>query len=324
MTNYDKLSVEQILVFSGIIGESKFLQKEFVEKIFSKMAQNFGETVGFLEELNLIKISGDQFVLQPKFKLLLEIFTNTVQPKQMIKRFITKCVLNDKMSIRNYIIQFLSYFNFVDDHYEFIPNISQRLEYSGLRNFLIDLEFIHIDYNETKYIIADDYTLTFAEMNVSRQVSPIEFLRIQQKKMEIGRAAELEIIKYEKERLSEFPSLAEKIEHTANKDVAAGYDIKSFEEPHSNGENPIPRFIEVKAVSLLDYRFDWTRNEMEKSKIFQKNYFLYLLPIGRGGNFNIENLLIVNDPYSNVYKNENRWFRTDEMMSFSLSTSPLE
>jgi hypothetical protein len=324
MAHFDKLSVEQIFIFSEIIGESKLLQKEFIEKKFSKMAQNFSETVGFLEELDLIKISSNLIVLQPKFKLFLDSLTNTSQPKQMVKQFITKCVLNDKMSTSNYVTQFLSHFNFIDDHYEFMPNTSQRLEYSGLRNFLIDLEFLHLDYNETKYIIADDYALTFAEINVSRQVSPIEFLKTHQKRIEIGKAAELEIIEYEKKRLSKSPSLADKIEHTSIRDIAAGYDIKSFEEGLSGGQNPVPRFIEVKAVSYLDYRFNWTRNEMEKSKIYHKNYFLYLLPVGTGGTFNIEKLLIVNDPYSSVYKDESRWNRTDELMSFSLSISPLE
>jgi len=119
-------------------------------------------------------------------------------------------------------------------------------------------------------------------------MEPDEFLKIQQKKEEIGRAAELRIIEYERERLCQLPDLAKNIVHTADRDVTAGYDIKSFETRSNEDGNSISRFIEVKAVSLLDYRFYWTRNEIEKSKYYQDKYFLYLLPIAKKTNLILE------------------------------------
>ena len=117
---------------------------------------------------------------------------------------------------------------------------------------------------ETKYIIAEACSPTFTAFKQSNQVSPEEFLRVQQRKDEIGKAAERKVLEFEKERLSEFPVLAERIEHIALKDVAAGYDIKSFDPKPTESGDAIPRFIEVKAVSLCDYRFVWTINEIEK------------------------------------------------------------
>ena len=127
------------------------------------------------------------------------------------------------------------------------------------------------------------------------------------------------LFRSEKKRLSQFSRLAGRIEHTAIKNVAAGYDIKSFDGELNENGNDVQRYIEVKAVSLWDYGFNWTRNEIEKSKYYSKDYYLYLLPVMSTNKFDLESLKIIRDPYSNVYKNENEWIRTDELLAFSLS-----
>jgi hypothetical protein len=99
--------------------------------------------------------------------------------------------------------------------------------------------------------------------------------------------------------------------------VNAGYDIKSFE-ISSQETNYIPRYIEVKAVSIIDYQFYWSRNEFEKSEILRQNYYLYLLPVKDKNNFDIENLKIINDPYKNILNNKDRWIKTVESLGFSL------
>ena len=76
--------------------------------------------------------------------------------------------------------------------------------------------------------------------------------------------------------MSQLPDLVKKIEHTALRDVSAGYDIKSFDGKLGEDENPIQRYIEVKAVSSQDYGFNWTRNEIEKSEYYNQDYYLYL------------------------------------------------
>lgn len=318
MFQFEKISVKQILVFCEIINESSLLQKEFIEEKYLRSAPNFGETGEFLQELDLIETREDQIVLRPRYKTFLEELKKTQQPEQITKKFIVNYLLNHRTSFSEYLDEFLSRFRLTNEQWQFTPSAPERLKYSGLRNFLIDLEFLYLDLGETKYIIADDYSLLYIELKESHRLSPDELLKVQQKKEEIGKAAELEIIKYEKERLSQFPHLAEKIEYMAIKDVMAGYDIKSFDDKLTENGNPIPRFIEVKAVSPWNYRFNWTRNEIEKSKLYHQNYYLYLLPAIGNNKFDLKGLRIIRDPYSNIYKNENEWIRTDELVSFSL------
>ena len=103
-----------------------------------------------------------------------------------------------------------------------------------------------------------------------RKVSP-SVLQVHNRKCEeLGLKAELAILSIEKERLSHFPHIVGKIDHVAIRDVSAGYDILSYETPVQN-ENPIPRYIEVKAVSQWDVEFYWSVNEIEVA--FEKKIF---------------------------------------------------
>jgi len=319
MFQFEKLSVNQILVFSEIVNESSLFQKEFVEKRYLRNSQNFGETVEFLQELNLIKISENNIILKPKYKRFLEDFKGAHKPREITKEFILNSFINHKTPFSEYLGKFFSHFHLKDKHYEFTPSVSERLKYSGLRNFLIDLEFLYLDSTETKYIIAEAYSPTYAAFKQSNQVSPEEFLRAQQRKDEIGKAAEIQIIKYEKERLSQLPDLVKRIEHTALRDVSAGYDIKSFDGKLGEDGNPIQRYIEVKAVSSRDYGFNWTRNEVEKSEYYNQDYYLYLLPVVGKNAFDLKSLKIIKDPYSNIYEQGSEWARTCEVLAFSLT-----
>jgi hypothetical protein len=174
-----------------------------------------------------------------------------------------------------------------------------------------------LDPSETKYVVANDYSDLCAELQASKKLPPSEFLKIQLANEELGKAAEIKIIEYERELLSSFPYLAEKIEHIAKYNVRAGYDIKSFDIPLENGQHR-PKYIEVKAVSLIDYQFIWSRNEIEKSEVHRQEYYLYLLPVKGKNEFHMDHLKIINDPYINVLNNRDEWIKTVEALAFSL------
>ena len=312
---FEKISVQHILVFSEIVKESSLLQKEFIEKTYLRNTTHFGETVKFLQELGLIETKENKVALKPKYEEFLIGLKEDPRPKEKVKKFIIDYFVSRKTSFSEYLNEFFSKFHFKNKQYEFTPSASQRLKYSGLRNFLIDLEFMYLDSTETKYIIAEACSPTFAAFKQSNQVSPEEFLRLQQRKNEIGKAAEIQIIKYEKERLSKYPDLVKKIEHTALRDVSAGYDIKSFDGKLGEDGNPIQRYIEVKAVSSQDYGFYWTRNEIEESEYYNQDYYLYLLPVVGKNAFDLKALKIIKDPYSNIYKQGSEWARTCEVLA---------
>jgi hypothetical protein len=318
MFQFEKITVKQILVFCEVLLGSSLLNKEFLEQKYLRGALNFAETVDFLEYIGLTKIRRNRIIPEPRFRLFLERFKKEKTQEQLVKDFILNNLIIRKTQLTSYLEDFLFQFQLEGERWIFAPTSFERLKHSGLRNLLMDLGFIYLDSNERRYIISDDYLAIYLQFRQSHKLSPDEFSLVQNKREEIGRAAELVIMQYEKERLYKYQNLVEKIEHTAKKDVLAGYDIKSFDGKFGKNNNPLPRYIEVKAVSVSDYRFYWTRNEIEKAKLCEQSYYLYLLPVMGERKFDLNSLKIIKNPYMNVYRNKKSWIRAEELLTFSL------
>jgi len=316
MIDFNKISVNQIVFISQVINEYSLMQQEFIEVRYSKTMSNYQTTIELLKGLKLIGIIKDKIVVKPAYRQLLNDIQYSSQTKEVAIRFLIKSIFDSPNQFRIYANQFFSNFSLRDEYYEFKPTLRQKLEYSGIRNFLMDLRLLDYDSTNTKYVIKDHFVVTYPELREGFSISERNFKQIQKLREEIGRAAELKIIEYEKERLSDFPQIVDKIEHIAVKDVSAGYDIKSFE---SNEERRlVSRLIEVKAVSSWNYHFYWTKKEIETSKLSGKNYYLYLLPVYTRNEFDIENMKIISDPFVNVYNDRNVWTPIIETISYTL------
>jgi hypothetical protein len=75
------------------------------------------------------------------------------------------------------------------------------------------------------------------------------------------------------------------------------------------------RLIEVKAVSPIDFKFYWSRNEIETARVHGPNYFLYLVPVFKNG-FDMQKLKIIQNPFKRVYLDNKLWLRQEELVSF--------
>lgn len=313
----DKISLVQIRVFSEILSQSNLLQIDYIKKRYLEKARNFTETVNFLSDLNLIRIVKNQVRIKTEYSDLIRKCRNSTKTEKLISEFLVNYSINNKTTFSSYLNEFLANFQINNSRYEYLPNTTHRLKYSGLRNLLIELGLLHLDSEKNSYIIDSNYLLSYFQNRKPRPITQDEFTRIQQKRAEIGYRAELKILELEKLRLSQYPDLVMKIEHVAKDDVTAGYDIKSFDTNFDNSDIN-PKYIEVKAVSIWDYQFYWTANEIEKSRVNRDNYFLYLLPVLTKEEFDMENLKVIPNPYEKVYKNKNEWNRKNESISFSI------
>lgn len=321
MFPFERISVKQISFFSEVLFGSSLLQREFLRQRYSAGASNFAETVDFLLGVELIEIKEDRVLPRARYTAFWDQVRKALHPERTVRELIIDNLIAKRTQYSKQLEGFLFQFHLEDGRWKCAPGSAQRLKFSGLRNLLIDLGFLYLDSETDKYVVADDYFLVYSLFRESRGLSPDEFLLLRKRKELIGKAAELEIVKYEKDRLSDFPHLIEKIEHTALKDVRAGYDVKSFDgNPDRDGPS-IPRYIEVKAVSLSDYRFYWTRNEIDKATIYRHRYCLYLLPAVNEESFRLDSLKIVRDPYLNVYESAGEWKRAEEVVVFSLCES---
>ena len=97
----------------------------------------------------------------------------------------------------------------------------------------------------------------------------------------------------EKKRL---PELAQKIKRISDFDVAAGYDIVSYE---NNGSGQYDRFIEVKCY-MGSPHFFWSENESDVAKIKADKYILCLVDYLKMGEPGYQPEFIRN-PYETIF-----------------------
>ena len=80
---------------------------------------------------------------------------------------------------------------------------------------------------------------------------------------------------------------------------------------------PHNRFIEVKSYSdLSTKRFFWSRNEVEKAKLYREMYFIYLVDRSSmdDDGYRPE---IIQDPYMSIFKIENNWMKECQSFLFT-------
>jgi hypothetical protein len=314
MHSFEQILVKQIVVLSEILMSSSLLHKEYVLKNYLNYERNFEETVEFLSSLGCINIVNSEMHILPWYKSYLN--KNKDNLIDAIKRLIISKLLLESRDMPLQIDNFLSLFQKTNGRYEFIPTSAQQLSYSEVRNFLIEFDFLSVDQDRIKYVINDEYAHLLIKRANAIQIAPEELARALEKHRQLGANAEIQVVAYERNRLQAFPELPSRIDHVALRDTALGYDIKSFEvPPHDNHYSE--RFIEVKAVSPLDYTFYLTRNELQKSSELGARYYLYLLPVLSDKKFDFDRMIIVQDPYANVAMNHKQWSRVEELLSFS-------
>lgn len=150
------------------------------------------------------------------------------------------------------------------------------LSLSAIRNMLISQGFL-IPKREpwgTYFYLASTYDSFIAKYckEKRKQLSLEELKRQLEKNELIGEKAELFVLEFEKNRLGR--PLGSKIKRISEIDVAAGYDIISF---NSIESKELDRFIEVKAIS--SFGFYWSKNEYETAKLKGCTYYLYLVDL---------------------------------------------
>lgn len=152
------------------------------------------------------------------------------------------------------------------------------LALSVVRNVLISQGFITTlrDNQGNRFLISMEYApLLASHCKTRRKQMSLERLRRQiERNAEAGDLAERFVLAYEKRRIG--APLSEEIRRISEIDVAAGYDIVSFDTDRSTEPD---RFIEVKAAS--NSGFYWSKNEYEIAKLKGESYYLYLVELSK-------------------------------------------
>jgi len=313
---FDKTTLKQLTALLEITVSTKEKEYDFIQQKFQTYTENWSETYEFLKKIGLINQIDSLIELDAGLENL---FNDVHSNDSAIKQLILKRILSRTVLFSEEIFEYLEKFTFQSNEFEYAPNTKERIQFSGVRNLLMELEFILHDRYHQAYRIAKSMIPAFLDYIEQGKQTIQMFKSLQRDKERIGLEAEEVVMTFERERLAKIPLLLDKLEHTARKIVNAGFDIKSWEIPDvgKTSEPMIPRYIEVKAVSDVDFRFYWSRNEIEKARILGNLYHLYLVPIGSNNDINLRDMLIIRNPYSDVYRNGNQWCKHEEIVCFS-------
>lgn len=149
------------------------------------------------------------------------------------------------------------------------------LAYAAIRNFLTMVGALNKEENG-EIGVTGDYESNWTEQlhNRRKKFTLEQLLKQQEDQNKRGLEAEEFVLELEKKRL---PEMAQKIKRISDFDVAAGYDIVSYE---SNGTEHYDRFIEVKCYNGSPHFF-WSENESDIARIKADKYLLCLVDYTR-------------------------------------------
>ena len=276
--------------------QESFENKKSIKDIRINYKKYFlDENLHFLCELDLVEIKKDM------------VFRKKPYEKNKFLSDLLKILKKSESEYGIFFQDFIKKFK-SENQYTYRANMYEKNQFAHLSRFLINAGVLQKDAQD--YKILKKYIKYFAK----RKKSLKEFKEEQKNKELIGENAENEIIKYEIRRTREFIVPGYEIKKISNEDIAAGYDIESWD---ILDNNIFKIYIEVKAVkSGHKKRFHWSRNEMDIAKDFKKNYYLYLLPHDGPKKYYIDKLTRICDPYSLVYENTENWDkkRSDDMI----------
>ncbi|MBT3417031.1 DUF3883 domain-containing protein [Candidatus Woesearchaeota archaeon] len=304
MEIFEKLTKRRIKTFIEIQNSTKSNDFSFIRNKYLENEKYFEFVFDFLNGIGLFIRKNDEIVLVEKRLLI------AYRNEEKLNSFLFEKTINDNSDFADYVLHYFQNFDSKNGSFVYKPLVKERLKESGLRNFLIDLDLVYHVRNKNCYAINEKYLHLLSKQIESRTLSPKNLNSLLNNQAEIGYLAELKIIEFEKQRLKELDILSKNIEHVAKVNVSAGFDIKSWE------TNKKERYIEVKAVSLSDYKFHWSRNEIEKSKLYRNQYYLYLLPVVTNNVFDVELMEIIRNPFIKIFTKSSTWVNQIEQFSF--------
>lgn len=307
---FDKIKLSQLYILCNTLADAEVRNVSIIKRKYLEKGLSFDETLSLLEDLKLVRINSGELI--PSNSLL-----NTHNSLVDFKKLFLSVLFSANGLVSEELRNFLLNFQTKNDKIVFYATEIQKIKFSDIRNLLLELEFISVNSDKATYIVNPNFVDLFL-MQFSRQILSPESLKKKQAENEsIGLSAEKAVIDFEIKRLSAISVLQNEIEHTSLHNVLAGYDIKSFEDYLDRNSKRIDRFIEVKAVSIDDYKFYWSRTEIETAKVFGDMYYLYLLPVTSNKNFDFEKLIIIRNPFKNVFSNEHEWKKEEESINFT-------
>ncbi len=294
---FERVDVKSIYQLLTVVGKSSDTLVRRVEGAYLEHAQEFDSVLRFAKDIGWITDRNHRLELTESGA---NAWRNSTEDS---KRTALLDAITSRLSpYRKQVAAYLGRYALGDADVTYRPSVEERLRDSAIRNFLMDLRVVEHRRSDDCYVLLQGREDIFAwALSVRKPISNAQIVRLQERQASLGRAAELAVFSYEQNRLSKewWPYL----EHVSEDAPYSPYDIKSITVA---GDRRWARFIEVKAVPDDTFRFYWSKAELEVAQLLAERYFVYLLPASNG-TFDLGKMLIVQDPYRTIYRNEADW-----------------
>lgn len=185
----------------------------------------------------------------------------------------------------------------------YLPFNSFLRKHAIYRNLLLTLNIIK-HRSDSNFCISKNLAL-FIKKSKHRKITQEKLLKILELQQIQGEKGELFVVKFEQQRLDGHNQI-EDIQRISQLDASAGYDIISF---NSTDSDFLDRFIEVKTYSGYPH-FHWSINEVNTSRLYGNNYYLYLVDASKIDDSDYIPI-IIQDPAS-YFENNPNWLSKAE------------
>lgn len=279
--------------------------------IAARYAQSASEFTATLQvAANLGWLAEDGEMIEPAHSIVGRI---AVLPERFRAEALAEALCDGVGQYQRSLARYLLKFDWHDGAFRYFPRAGDRLLHSPERDFLMGLGAVTHDLETGEYELSSQFRFmgVWARNLLGRGSSSDESRR------RLGLGAELEVLSWEQHRLGE--QWADRVIHVSVSRPFASYDIESLT---LGAGQPIKRYVEVKAVPAATFRFHWSAQEVETSEILGDSYFLYLLPVLESGGFDVERLMVIQNPFLSVFNAPEVWLKTPmEFLCEQRSTS---
>lgn len=298
-----------------IVLESKLPLRQNIARRYREQATNLSRTVAFLRGIRVLHEKNGRISVSRDFQKVVASGDERTMQLHLLDH-----VLQSRTRFRKEVCDYLRRFEVIAGEVVYRPDSRTRGRKSFVRNFLIELGIIVYSGESDLYLLSPDHLDLYVTLRDRHRCSPSVLQRRVRACESIGWAAEEFVFVYERERVgADFEHL---VDHVSARNVAAGYDIKSI--TLTDRGTTLPRYIEVKAVSDVSLTFYWTSNEIRIAELLGDDYYLYLVPITRQGQFCRERLRVVRNAHMAVLGPNTEWQTCEDVIRCSFQGESLD
>ena len=285
-------NVDGILFLVSIMaGKEKISRDEIRNRcaLENNITVNCPGAVAFFEYLRLVDTTSDTVMPLPELDILA-----TKNSGEIIEQLAAMCI--NRLVEEGIFDKDATGFDAEKGHLT-IKRSAFPLAYAAVRNFLTMAGALDKEENG-EICVAGNYESNWTEQlrNRRKKFTLEQLLKQQEDQSKRGLEAEEFVLGLERKRL---PELAQKIKRISDFDVAAGYDIVSYENIDTEHYD---RFIEVKCY-MGSPHFFWSENESDVARIKADKYILCLVDYLRMGEPGYQPEFIRN-PYETIFDSD--------------------